>query len=744
MLSSGLSPSQAAPGEVRTTAGDAARPIHANGTPNILFIIMDDVGIDQMRIFGYGGLTPNSAPNTPNIDTIARAGIRFRNTWAMPECSPSRVIFFQGRYPLRTNVYSAILSNDLANSQLSPFELTTPEVLTTVGYTSGLFGKFHLGGPDLNPYTYGTPHIAGFDYFDGFLEGAPYPIDTRIGGQFPTNNTTGSGPFSCGFIPAAVFGGADFGACHFADNTCTEISKDKVHPAPGKSCLEQGGLFVPKLSCNTPPPVPLNFNQTNAFYVWKRVINQPDGTVVQFPLTDSTSRHYVSDWTTQSAINWINMENGAQKSWMATVSYANIHTPYQQPPSYLLPSREIDGSGLSCTGNSPQNTAALRIISNQMLEAMDTEIGNLMVQTGLATYNPDGSLDYHPEKTNTMVVVIGDNGTFAPSVKLPFDSSNSKGTVYQTGVWVPLIVAGPLVASPNREVTAMINIADLFQLFGDIAGVDVHQIDPHIIDSVAMLPYLTHPQQAEIRQVNFAQTQSNIHLNDIAPPPCVIDLTSPPTCVQLFNSQQICNFEGGTWYGPGGTQQFETCCDVKNALYKNTELTLLSDSQMATRNDNYKLISKQVPNCATNKDDTATEFYYVNERPFNPMIDRPSQALCAATCSGNVCNNPPCPSGLNDEQTQNFTSLQTQMTNILASQPPCPGDGNEDLLVNDLDLMNWQMFSISRDANGDSPSWYDFNHNGMTDQDDKAVIEEHLGTNCQQQSKKQVPAALKP
>src|SRR3954470_22203645 len=89
-------------------------------TPNILFFIMDDVGIDQMKVFGYGGATP---PRTPNIDAIAHAGVRFRNTWAMPECSPSRAVFFEGRYPLRTNVLAAIFSQDLANSQVSPFEI---------------------------------------------------------------------------------------------------------------------------------------------------------------------------------------------------------------------------------------------------------------------------------------------------------------------------------------------------------------------------------------------------------------------------------------------------------------------------------------------------------------------------------------------------------------------------------------------------------------------------------------------
>jgi hypothetical protein len=70
----------------------------------------------------------------------------------MPEWSPSRAVFFEGRYPLRTNVSGAILSDDLANSQVSPFEATTPNLLKKVGYLNGLFGKFHLAGPENNPF----------------------------------------------------------------------------------------------------------------------------------------------------------------------------------------------------------------------------------------------------------------------------------------------------------------------------------------------------------------------------------------------------------------------------------------------------------------------------------------------------------------------------------------------------------------------------------------------------------------
>src|SRR5262245_22100711 len=77
-----------------TVAAAPAQPDPAGRPPNILFFIMDDVGVDQMRSFGYGGATP---PRTPNMDAITHAGIRFRNTWSMPECTPSRAMFFEGR-----------------------------------------------------------------------------------------------------------------------------------------------------------------------------------------------------------------------------------------------------------------------------------------------------------------------------------------------------------------------------------------------------------------------------------------------------------------------------------------------------------------------------------------------------------------------------------------------------------------------------------------------------------------------
>src|SRR5690606_41197999 len=116
---------------------------------NILFIVIDDVGVDQFASFGYGGAQP---AQTTSIDAIAQAGVRFRNTWSMPTCSPTRSTFFEGRYPLRSGVRNAIVSNDLANSQVSPDSLPTPGSLRDqAGSVSGLAGQTQLAGPRVVP-----------------------------------------------------------------------------------------------------------------------------------------------------------------------------------------------------------------------------------------------------------------------------------------------------------------------------------------------------------------------------------------------------------------------------------------------------------------------------------------------------------------------------------------------------------------------------------------------------------------
>ena len=694
------------------TAGAApAHPDRAGRPPNILFFIMDDVGVDQIRSFGYGGATP---PRTPNMDAIAHAGIRFRNTWSMPECTPSRAMFFEGRYPLRTNILNVITSTVLANSQVSPFEITTPKLLKSKRhYDSALFGKFHLAGPDNNPFGNGGPHALGWDFFYGFIEGAPHPIDITAGGAADENTT-----YQCGFV-----NDASQGACYFADDRpCTDTL---AGPMPGRTCMELGGLFVPQENCQSTPPSTLNFDALNAYYVSPLVINRRNGTVEEVAPADPRARGYRTTLEVNAARDWI-QQRPAHTPWMATVSFSSAHAPYQPPPTALLPLASVDTNDFNCT-----NEAQIRILSNQMIEAMDAEIGRLLVELGLATRRPNGRLDYHPESTNTMIVIVGDNGSFSPTVKLPFDVNRAKGSVYQTGVWVPLIVAGPLVQSPDRDVTHMVNVADLFALFGEIASIDVRKAVPksHALDAVSMLPYLTNPQQPSLRQTNFTQTGLSLTANGVQPQPCVVQSINPPVCVQVFPQKELCEFETGVWWGAGhndpvtdGVQPegLDSCCAVNQFRYAQgqSQYDVLPDTAQAVRNEHFKLVQKTTtefdPASNSCNSTTTTEFYAINEAAPRPAIDKAANDLLTAP-------------QLTPEQLANFNALSDELQAILDSEVPCPGDGNLDKKVDWQDVLNWTLFRAV--SHGES-SWYDFNLDGRTNASDLAIIRQYLGTKC--------------
>ena len=78
-----------------------------------------------------------------------------------------------------------------------------------------------------------------------------------------------------------------------------------------------------------------------------------------------------------------------------------------------------------------------------------------------------------------------------------------------------------------------------------------------------------------------------------------------------------------------------------------------------------------------------------------------------------------------------YLDLQSQLATILSSEISCFGDGNLDKRVNAKDLANWRVFSsLPEDSSGMNSSWYDFNFDGKTNEKDRQIIEQRLGTNC--------------
>src|SRR6185436_11304516 len=121
------------------------------------------------------------------------------------------------------------------------------------------------------------------------------------------------------------------------------------------------------------------------------------------------ARGYRSIIESDRAIGWIKTRP-RRTPWMATVSYSSAHTPYQQPPTALLPAVSLPTGNFNCLSSEPNQ----RVLSNQMIEAMDAEIGRVLVETGVATRDGAGALHFDPESSDTMIVIMGDNGTYAP------------------------------------------------------------------------------------------------------------------------------------------------------------------------------------------------------------------------------------------------------------------------------------------------------------------------------------------
>lgn len=711
------------------TIPDPAPPVPAEPLPNIITIITDDTGIDQFTIFGYGG-EPDEQAKTPNIDALGRAGVRFRNTWSHPSCGPTRSSILNGRYTIRTNVLSAPVPPDLPNSQTSPYEFMIPTVLKEKNYVSAAIGKMHMStiinDPDNLPYMNETMRELGFDYFDGYLEGGPSPIDSTAGG------VAAEGTYNCGFVPSLAddpVTGADSGACYSATGSCMELSTQSYH-TPGRSCLEQGGIFVPNASCGAMPDT-LNFDTQNGHYTGNWVINEQDGTTTRTePPSDPRARGFKTQQEVDRAVAWINKQSG-DKPWMVTIGLSAIHEPVQQSPTDLVSSDSPPTGGYDCLNSE----ADRRELATQMVEAIDHEVGRLLVETGLATYNSDGSLNYQPEATNTYVVFTSDNGTWTTSVREPFDPSRAKGTAYQTGVWVPLIIAGPKVSSPGREVDHMVNLTDLYTFFGEVAGLDVRAVVPDYrdLDSNKLMPYLLDPNQEAIRTTNYTIQGNNIRASDTVSYPCVIE--GLQQCTYSLPAKSACIDQSGKWYGPDGevTQEpgyYTSCCQVN----QETGVDYLSAiTSTGIRNKDYKLVRQVGENCqdgvAVDPPTVADELYLINEDAVDPKLDTADSNLLLGE--------------LTASQNAAYTSLKERLAEIENSVVACPGDGNMDKVVDQTDLDEWAKFAettpgLTTGNAGGKGSWYDFGGpddwsrpDGLTDSTDEAIINANLGMRCE-------------
>src|SRR6476660_6015433 len=130
----------------------------ATKKPNILIIWGDDIGWFNVSAYNLGVM----GYRTPNIDRIAQEGALFTDWYGQQSCTAGRAAFITGQSPIRTGLTKVGLPG--SDIGLQPEDPSVADVMKSLGYATGQFGKNHLG--DLNEF---LPTVHGFDEFFGYL-----------------------------------------------------------------------------------------------------------------------------------------------------------------------------------------------------------------------------------------------------------------------------------------------------------------------------------------------------------------------------------------------------------------------------------------------------------------------------------------------------------------------------------------------------------------------------------------------
>jgi arylsulfatase A-like enzyme len=365
--------------------------------PNVLLVIADDLGAESTSL--YPNLTGDSgAVPVPNIESLAQDGLVFDNAWASPACSMTRGTIVSGLYGYRTGVTSvgAVLPTDT----VTIFDRITAE---SPSYSQGFFGKYHLGGGNIDPKANGAfadapkilQHVRdiGVPFFQGILGGG-------LTDYFSWNVYDINGPA----VPTTTY----------STTKLTDLAIDYIH------------------------------NQE------QQKPNDP--------------------WFVYQAYNAPHAANGA-------------NNPFEVPPPEL---HHVD---LSSVGNPQPGTYWTNIpVYKANIQALDTELGRLLNAVDL-------------EKT--VVIFIGDNGTPGPVKDTNSKIRGSKGSAYEGGVRVPLIVKGAGVTRHGRTDDLVVS-SDLYATILSLTGIDVS----HVNNSYSIKPLLSDKTGSSGRTYSFSESSS--------------------------------------------------------------------------------------------------------------------------------------------------------------------------------------------------------------------------------------------
>jgi arylsulfatase A-like enzyme len=333
-------------------------------TPNVLLIIMDDIGFDDISLV-----------ETPSIDQLASNGMTFTRATSQPACAATRFSLMFDEYA-ETAGPVCFGPNGNTPDVTRP---SLPKIFEQRKYSTGFFGKWHLGTNNIGQPWEMTPFLHGFD---AVKAGNPSNINA---------NSCGQGP-------------GDY-------NNWLRF--------------EDGVSYM------------------NTHYHTTAVRNQ-----------------FIFWWATNPGPKF------------AMVSFQAAHTPFHDPPIELLPHLPTGGPGYS----------QARIKFEKMVISIDTVMKHMAPVVNLK---------------NTYIILIGDNGTPPNAAPPATDRNKLKGTLYQGGIHVPFIIAGPGI--PKGTVSdSLVSTVDILATLAELIGATHTPID-----GVSLLPILSDP-DIEVRDHLFS------------------------------------------------------------------------------------------------------------------------------------------------------------------------------------------------------------------------------------------------